>query len=206
MKRVHFEERYDSRRKVLESTHRVPVHVLAVVVPPDVDGETTAPEELLQVSQHLRAPSSLDDGELRLDLPTESTPIVAKNRNAETAFAVDEADDPLARYWPFLLIVRTGHIFTSATPYKRGVTAVAPDTRGSQHIANCSHRDHSRDGQTQSTFWAFYLSTVIVTAAVYWRLSSQLRPEGLTGPLNVPAPGRRQSVYIVLRLRTDLCF
>jgi hypothetical protein len=47
---------------------------------------------------------------------------------------------------------------------------------------------------------------VIVTTAVYRRLSSQLRPERLTGPLNVPAPGRRQSVYIALRLRTDLCF
>ena len=53
-----------------------------------------------------------------------------------------------------------------------------------------------------------YLRTVIVTAAVYRRLGSKLRnPEGsLTSPLNVPAPGRRQSVYIVLRLRTDLCF
>ncbi|EFK98584.1 conserved hypothetical protein, partial [Streptomyces sp. SPB78] len=53
-----------------------------------------------------------------------------------------------------------------------------------------------------------YLRMVIVTTAVYWRLSSQLRqPESqLTGPLNVPAPGRRQSVYIALRLRTDLCF
>ena len=51
-----------------------------------------------------------------------------------------------------------------------------------------------------------YLRMVIVTTAVYWRLSSQLRPEGLTGPLNVPAPGRRQSIYIVLRLGMDLCF
>jgi hypothetical protein len=51
-----------------------------------------------------------------------------------------------------------------------------------------------------------YLRMVIVTTAVYWRLSSELRPEELTRPLNVPAPGRRQSVYIVLRLRTDLCF
>jgi hypothetical protein len=47
---------------------------------------------------------------------------------------------------------------------------------------------------------------VIVTTAVYWRLSSELRTEVLTRPLNVPAPGRRQSVYIVLQLRTDLCF
>ena len=28
----------------------------------------------------------------------------------------------------------------------------------------------------------------------------------LTVPRNLPAPGRRQSVYIVLRLRTLLCF
>ena len=28
----------------------------------------------------------------------------------------------------------------------------------------------------------------------------------LTPPVNLPAPGRRQSVYIDLRLRTDLCF
>ena len=47
---------------------------------------------------------------------------------------------------------------------------------------------------------------VIVTTAVYWRLGSQPRPEELTSPLNVPAPGRRQSVYLELPLRTDLCF
>ena len=52
-----------------------------------------------------------------------------------------------------------------------------------------------------------YLRMVIVTTAVYWRLSSELRStRPLTRPLNVPAPGRRQSVYIVLQLRTDLCF
>ena len=51
-----------------------------------------------------------------------------------------------------------------------------------------------------------YLRMVIVTTAVYWRLSSPPRPRGLTGPLNVPAPGRRQSIYIVLRLGMDLCF
>jgi hypothetical protein len=47
---------------------------------------------------------------------------------------------------------------------------------------------------------------VIVTTAVYRRLSSELRHYWLTRPLNVPAPGRRQSVYIALRLGTDLCF
>ena len=51
-----------------------------------------------------------------------------------------------------------------------------------------------------------YLRTVIVTAAVYRGFGSTLRPCGLTNPLNLPAPGRCQSVYVVLRLRTDLCF
>ena len=42
-----------------------------------------------------------------------------------------------------------------------------------------------------------YLRTVIVTAAVYRGFASPLRPEGLTGPLNLPAPGRRQCLYVV---------
>ena len=51
-----------------------------------------------------------------------------------------------------------------------------------------------------------YLRTVIVTAAVYRGFDSKLFPERITSPLNLPAPGRRQSLYIVLRLCRDLCF
>jgi hypothetical protein len=51
-----------------------------------------------------------------------------------------------------------------------------------------------------------YLRTVIVTAAVYRGFGSTLRPCGLTNPLNLPAPGRCQSLYVVSRLRRDLCF
>ena len=51
-----------------------------------------------------------------------------------------------------------------------------------------------------------YLRTVIVTAAIHWGLGSQLRPEGLTVPRDLPALGRRHSVYSALRLRTLLCF
>ena len=43
-----------------------------------------------------------------------------------------------------------------------------------------------------------YLRTVIVTAAVYRGFSSKLRPCGLTSPFNLPAPGRRQCLYVVL--------
>src|SRR6185436_8161550 len=51
-----------------------------------------------------------------------------------------------------------------------------------------------------------YLRTVIVTAAVYRGLASLLRTEVLTTPRNLPAPGRRQPLYVVLRLSRALCF
>ena len=51
-----------------------------------------------------------------------------------------------------------------------------------------------------------YLRTVIVTAAVYRGFGFTLRSEELTGPLNLPAPGRRQTLYVVLRLSRVLCF
>ena len=49
-----------------------------------------------------------------------------------------------------------------------------------------------------------YLRTVIVTAAVYWGLNSMLR--FLTSPLNLPAPGRRQLIYVIFRFSINLCF
>ena len=52
-----------------------------------------------------------------------------------------------------------------------------------------------------------YLRTVIVTAAVYRGFGSKLRRTNpLTNPLNLPAPGRRQTLYFVFRLRRVLCF
>jgi len=84
---------------------------------------------------------------------------------------------------------------------------VPADTRGFQHLASCTHQDHSCEGQLPGArSGLYYLRTVIVTAAVYWGLGSELRPCGLTLPRNLPAPGRRQSVYSALRLRTLLCF
>jgi hypothetical protein len=50
-----------------------------------------------------------------------------------------------------------------------------------------------------------YLRTVIVTAAVYRGFGSKLHPEGLTSPLNLPAPGRRQCLYVVLFDFADTC-
>ena len=51
-----------------------------------------------------------------------------------------------------------------------------------------------------------YLRTVIVTAAVYWGFDSELRSEELTPPVNLPALGRRQTLYFLFRVCRALCF
>ena len=51
-----------------------------------------------------------------------------------------------------------------------------------------------------------YLRTVIVTAAVHRGFDSRLRSEELTSPVNLPAPGRRQTLYFLLRVCRVLCF
>ena len=47
-----------------------------------------------------------------------------------------------------------------------------------------------------------YLRTVIVTAAVHRGFGSGL----ITPPLDLPAPGRRQPLYVRFRVSRDLCF
>jgi hypothetical protein len=71
---------------------------------------------------------------------------------------------------------------------------VAPDTRSSQHIARFCNR-------------------LCVDGYSYRRrlpglgFSASPPPKGrLTPPRNLPAPGRRQPLYVVLRLSRDLCF
>ena len=51
-----------------------------------------------------------------------------------------------------------------------------------------------------------YLRTVIVTAAVHRGFGRQLPRIRVTDFLNLPALGRRQPPYVVLRLSGDLCF
>ena len=51
-----------------------------------------------------------------------------------------------------------------------------------------------------------YLRTVIVTAAVYRGFDSELRSYELTPPVNLPALGRRQTIYFLFRVRIVLCF
>ena len=70
----------------------------------------------------------------------------------------------------------------------------------------CGSRYAIRAGRNLPDKEFRYLRTVIVTAAVYRGFGSPLRGCPLTTPLNLPAPGRRQTLYVALRLRRALCF
>ena len=70
-------------------------------------------------------------------------------------------------------------------------------------LRQCPNRYAFRAGRNLPDKEFRYLRTVIVTAAVYW---APIRSSQLTTPLNLPAPGRRQPLYITLRFSRDLCF
>jgi hypothetical protein len=73
-------------------------------------------------------------------------------------------------------------------------------------LRQCSIRYAFRAGRNLPDKEFRYLRTVIVTAAVHWGFSSMLHSEELTSPINLPALGRRQPLYITLRFSRDLCF
>lgn len=92
------------------------------------------------------------------------------------------------------VLLRVTSIFTGNT------TSPGPPSR------QCSDRYAIRAGRNLPDKEFRYLRTVIVTAAINRGFNSKLRSEDLTSPLNLPASGRRQSLYVVLRLCRDLCF
>ena len=73
-------------------------------------------------------------------------------------------------------------------------------------LRQCGSRYAIRAGRNLPDKEFRYLRTVIVTAAVYRGFGSQLRSEELTVPLNLPAPGRRHTLYFLLRVCRVLCF
>jgi hypothetical protein len=99
--------------------------------------------------------------------------VIPKDRNTETAFAVDKADNPLRVYWPFLLIVRTERIVTTHVPtledgchldeYRRilGVSSIWPTTL--RIVADAG-------GSTHCTLWEFYLRHICYYLQIRKRL------------------------------------
>ncbi len=92
------------------------------------------------------------------------------------------------------VLLRVTRIFTR--------TSISP----SLSLRQCSDCYAIRAGRNLPDKEFRYLRTVIVTAAVHRGLSSELRCKQLTRPFNLPALGRRQPLYIVLRLSRDLWF
>ena len=84
----------------------------------------------------------------------------------------------------------------SVWPRVRGIfttTAISP----SISLRQCPSRYAFRAGRTLPDKELRYLRTLIVRAAVHRGFSRELHSEELTPSFNLPAPGRRQSVYIV---------
>ena len=97
--------------------------------------------------------------------------------------------------WGLSVLAQVTSIFTG--------TSISPDVLSRQ----CSNHYAFRAGRNLPDKEFRYLRTVIVTAAVYWGLSSMLQGfTPLTSPLNLPAPGRRQPIYLTFRFCIDLCF
>ncbi len=83
-------------------------------------------------------------------------------------------------------------------------TTISPSAR----LRQCPDRYTIRAGRNLPDKEFRYLRTVIVTAAVYRGFNSMLlRVETLmTSPLNLPAPGRCQALYLILRFCKAMCF
>ncbi len=90
--------------------------------------------------------------------------------------------------------LRVSGIFTATT--------ISP----SSWLRQCPDRYTIRAGRNLPDKEFRYLRTVIVTAAVYWGFNSKLLPYGMTSPFNLPAPGRCQALYIILRFSKAMCF
>ncbi len=129
--------------KVRPSKNVVDEQIFLVIVMSAVSIDASAFEKVVKQMKNGKTPLSLNNRKPRLNLPTAAHTFVSLNRAAKAAFSVDEADDPLLESWPFLLIVRTGHVVTAhhtdTLVSVCDTKAVAPDTRSSQHLANCTH-------------------------------------------------------------------
>ncbi len=96
--------------------------------------------------------------------------------------------------WGLSVLLRVDGIFTA--------TSISPSLRSRQRPSR--YAVHARRNLPDKELR--YLRTVIVTAAVYRGFGCKLQIEILTCFLNLPAPSRRHSVYILLRVSTELCF
>ena len=151
--RMFFEERDDDLQQIAPTLHREAEERFVMVVVTTVLDHRSAAELLEEEIDGRPGGCGLGHRELVLDLPAESATRVSNHRDREAAFTVDEADDPLLDTWPFLLIVRTGWIFTAHTPPSHeGVTRMDEYHRilGYSSIWPAALHTSPREGATPS--------------------------------------------------------
>jgi hypothetical protein len=127
---------------------------------------------------------------LQLTLEFQSLPPILHIRNPEPLPNYSKAPRGL------FVLSRVAGIFTGH--------AISP----SPTLRQRSSRYAIRAGRNLPDKGFRYLRTVIVTAAVHRGFGSQLLlvETKITNPLNLPALGRRQPLYIAFQLSRDLCF
>ena len=127
---------------------------------------------------------------LQLTLKFQSLPPILHIRNPEPLPNYSKAPRGL------FVLSRVAGIFTGH--------AISP----SPTLRQRSSRYAIRAGRNLPDKGFRYLRTVIVTAAVHRGFGSQLLlvETKITDPLNLPALGRRQPLYIAFQLSRDLCF
>jgi hypothetical protein len=106
-KRDAFEERDDALKKRLSLANYEHQRHVALAIRLDVATAETIANEF----QHLSPVAVLADMELRDELETNATRSIALHRNREASFSVYVTRDVAVQ--PFLLIVRTRHVFTT---------------------------------------------------------------------------------------------
>lgn len=67
---VRFEKRDDASPQIVQAPDAETPHVLAVIVVPMINRHYTAPEELSECTKYRNTSFSLNNREIRLDLPT----------------------------------------------------------------------------------------------------------------------------------------
>jgi hypothetical protein len=202
-KRVILKERNYRPYKIIASVHDELAQMLSMVVLALIDVDPTHAKEALELLQCGPATDTLRHDKPMRDLvpgPVASATPPAwlpDESDGEASLSVYKASDPAKLNQSFLLISCTRHVVT-----------VPPTWDGTRSAGFSGFPAYSQ----MLAAWlpirraAIHLRTVIVTAAVYRGLASLLRTEVLTTPRNLPAPGRRQPLYVVFRLSRDLCF
>jgi hypothetical protein len=166
------------RAEILEPIDVVPQRFGAVVTSA-VPIELSATEESHEFLQRITTRLCLYDVERRPYLPAQSHLVIAIDGAAETAFPINEPNDPSSGREPFLLVFRTSHIVTAV---HHSTLLRAPDTTSSGGSSGFPAYSRLRTAPSpmrgaapSACLRASYLRTVIVTAAVYRRLDSKLR-------------------------------